>query len=84
MNQSIKDLAYKDALGSEYIGKLNANNLPVSVVPQQKGFASVYLNLTTVEFVGPNTLEIAFYIEVTEDSLVHLCNMKRLVYFLNY
>ena len=30
------------------------------------------------------TLEIAFYIEVTEDRLVHLHNMKRLVYFLNY
>ena len=57
---------------------------PISVVSQQKGFASVYLNLTTVEFVGPNTLDMAFYIEVTEDSLVHLHNMKRLVYFLNY
>lgn len=76
MHRSIKDLAYRDVLGGELTGKLNANNLSVSVVPQQKGVASIYLNLNSIEFVGPNTLKIAFYIKMTKESLLHLHNMK--------
>lgn len=55
-NQCIYQSKFLPRRESELIGKLNANDLPVLIVPWQKGFATVYLNITSTEFIEQNSL----------------------------